>query len=370
MEVDALIVGAGPSGSVTALNLAPFHRVLMIDRQPAPWPRIGESLPGAARRLLVDMGLWEAFLGDDHAPCHVHRSLWGGSEPVERDALRDPDGFGWHLDRTRFETRLRDTATTRGVGLLAPARLLELGRDHAGWRVALDVDGRRLGVRTRSLIDATGRGCRLLRKIGQRWRAESRLVCTWVISTKAALPRGVTQVEAEPEGWWYAAPIPGGGGVLAFHTDTDLPAARSTRTVDQLLARAKGLRMLGEFAAPERWAASNAGFCAAHGGYLANPAGPSWIAVGDAAQSYDPLASRGLFNALYTGLAAAEAAGSALSGDARALSHYASELREVRAIYKDHLAAWYGLEQRWPDSTFWRRRHDMPSRLAPSRSVR
>ena len=123
--------------------------------------------------------------------------------------------------------------------------------------------------------------------------------------------------------------------------------------------RAKRLRLLGEFAAPERWTAPRAGFCAASGGYLEPAAGPGWIAAGDAAQSYDPLASQGLFNALYTGLAAAEAADRALLGDAAGLPGYAAELRKVRAAYEHHLVAWYGLEQRWPHSPFWRRRHSL-----------
>ena len=67
MEADALIVGAGPAGATAALNLAPFRRVVLIDRRNAPAPRIGESLPGAAWRLLTDMGLWDGFLADGHA---------------------------------------------------------------------------------------------------------------------------------------------------------------------------------------------------------------------------------------------------------------------------------------------------------------
>ena len=117
--------------------------------------------------------------------------------------------------------------------------------------------------------------------------------------------------------------------------------------------RAKRLRLLGEFAAPERSTAPRAGFCAASGGYLEPAAGPGWIAAGDAAQSYDPCV-QGLFNALYTGLAAAEAADRALLGDAGGLPGYAAELRDFRAAYGHHLVAWYGLERRWPHSPFWR----------------
>ena len=357
MKADAVIVGAGPAGATAALNLAPFHRVVMVDRREAPAPRIGESLPGAARWLLADMGLWEGFLADGHVPCHLHRSLWGSPELIDRDALRDPDGCSWHIDRARFEARLRATAIARGARLLAPARLERLEQDGSGWRVAVESSERRVTVVARLLIDARGRNSRLVNQFGARRRSDSRLVCAWMADAKAELPPGVIQIEAEEEGWWYAAPLPGGGGVLAFHTDADLPAAPRTRSVDGLLTRAKGLQLLGEFATPKRWTAPRAGFCAASGSYLEPAAGPGWIAVGDAAQSYDPLASQGLFNALYTGLAAAENADRALSGDEASLPSYTAQLRNIRAAYEHHLTAWYGLERRWQQSPFWRRRH-------------
>lgn len=360
IAVDALIVGAGPAGAVCALNLAPFRRVLMVDRRPVPLSRIGESLPGAARRLLVDMGIWEDFLGDGHAPCHAYRSIWGGPEPIERDTLRDPDGCGWHLDRVRFEMRLRAIAVARGAALLAPAQPVNLERKTEGWRVSLKLPNRLLTARARLLVDAGGKSSLLLRKFGRRRLAESRLICGWVACVDATLPRGLTQIEAEAEGWWYASPVPSGGGVLAFHTDADLPAARIARSTTALLARAKHLPMLGEFVAPSRWREPIGGFCAAHGGVVDEPVGPDWASVGDAALNYDPLSSQGLFNALYTGLAAAEAVDRNLSGDPKALLAYAEELRNVRMAYETHVAAWYDMEHRWPESLFWRRRQSGP----------
>ncbi|MGB8843986.1 MAG: FAD-dependent monooxygenase, partial [Aliidongia sp.] len=113
IEADAVVVGAGPAGAAFALNLAPLHRVLVVDRLAAPGPRIGESLAPASRRLLGDMGLWEAFLAVKHEPRHGGRSVWGGPQPVEAEGLRDLDGPGWHLDRGKFDRWLRDAATAR-----------------------------------------------------------------------------------------------------------------------------------------------------------------------------------------------------------------------------------------------------------------
>jgi 2-polyprenyl-6-methoxyphenol hydroxylase-like FAD-dependent oxidoreductase len=61
IDVDILIVGAGPAGAVAALNLAPTRRVVLVERRADNLQRIGESLPPAARRLLADMGLLGRF---------------------------------------------------------------------------------------------------------------------------------------------------------------------------------------------------------------------------------------------------------------------------------------------------------------------
>jgi flavin-dependent dehydrogenase len=176
----------------------------------------------------------------------------------------------------------------------------------------------------------------------------------------------LTQIEAEPEGWWYAAPLLQGRGVLAFHTDADLPAAHAARSAETLLARARKRRLLARSASAESLSALTGGFCAAGGTALDPPAATDWIAVGDAALSFDPLASQGLFNALYTGLAAAEAIDRNLAGDRTAFLEYTAELGRIRSVYADHLAAWYGIERRWPDSIFWRRRHLPHRRSAES----
>ncbi len=40
-----------------------------------------------------------------------------------------------------------------------------------------------------------------------------------------------------------------------------------------------------------------------------------------------------------------------------ALPGYQQQIASIQTAYRTHLAAWYRLERRWPDSPFWRRRH-------------
>lgn len=359
-DVDVLIVGGGPAGATAALNLAPLRRVAVVDRAAEPSPRIGESLPGVARRLFRDMGLLDAFLAADHEPCYGQRSVWGDPHPQELDALRDPDGHGWHLDRVAFERWLRGVARERGAELIAPAVVEHIERDAEGWRVEI---APAMQLHARIVIDAAGRAAPLARRLGAQTRVDDRLVCGWLYGRDAGDGgRGLTYVEATEDGWWYTAPFARGRRVLAFHTDADLPAARIARDRDALLALAGSTPELGSLLASAAFVADEtAGFTAANSATLDPPAGNGFLAAGDAALAFDPLSSQGILNALFTGLAAAEAADSVLAGDAGALPRYRGIIDGIAEAYRAHLAQWYGLEQRWPEAEFWRRRAGAPS---------
>jgi 2-polyprenyl-6-methoxyphenol hydroxylase-like FAD-dependent oxidoreductase len=85
--------------------------------------------------------------------------------------------------------------------------------------------------------------------------------------------------------------------------------------------------------------------------------GAGWLAVGDAACSFDPLSSHGVTWALESGLAAARALDASFRGDRRALDDYADRVEAAFHNYLQARADFYGRERRWPDSPFWRRRH-------------
>lgn len=340
MEVDVLVVGAGPAGATAALNLAGRRRVLLIDYREPGGRAVGESLAPAARRLLQDMGLWAAFQAQGNRPCYGHRSVWGGPEVVEADALRDPDGPGWLVDRERFDGWLRDTAAARGAMCLAPARVEALEWDGAGWQAQIRGRTVRAGV----VIDAAGRFAPVARRLGARRRVDGRLVCSWQLG-RAADTAGMTFVEAVRDGWWYSAPLPDGKRVVAYHTDSDLPRQGETGPHLEALLRECGFVPEG----PRR-------MMVASGGVLEPCAGRGWFAAGDAAVRFDPLSAQGIFNALYTGLAAAVSADDWLRGDDGAIARYQREIASIYGAYQAHCRQWYGLERRWGDSPFWARR--------------
>lgn len=363
---DVVIVGAGPAGTTAAMALSPASRVVVVDSRVSPGPRIGESLPPAAGCLIRDMGLLESFQSGGHIPCFANRFVWGTAAPEEKDFLRDPSGHGWHIDRIRFEIWLRQQAIERGAVLLAPARIATVELAGDGWRVVL-ADGRVLDCAF--LIDAGGRAAPIARKLGAKVCRYDRLVCRWSRGRAGPAGAGLTYVEAVEEGWWYSAPVPGGGRMLAFHTDADLSTAHRS----DLLAMAAGSPGLAQMLAEARFVPEGRSvLTAAHSAVLKPSTGRSWLATGDAALSFDPLSSQGILNALFTGRAAGRTAANYLAGSHDGLGEYAALLAEIHADYRRQHRLWYGSETRWPDSAFWRRRQleeGLSDRRGPSQDA-
>jgi len=359
LETEVLVVGAGPAGAALAINLAPSKRVTLIEGQTRLRPHIGESLPPATGRLLAAMGLLESFLAQGHAPCYGNRMVWGAREPAETDFLRDPDGHGWHLNRTKFDAWMRAAAVARGAELITPARVVEVWREGVGWRALLTTARGGLEVSARLIVDASGRAAVVARRMGARRRLRDHLVCRWLSgSARSHGPgAGFTYLEAVEDGWWYSAPSPDDRRVLAFHTDSDLQVAKARRGEEMLRARAQAVSELASVLNNCAFSPGpECGLTAAHSARLDPCVGPGWMAAGDAALSFDPLSSQGLFNALYTGLAAAEAAYNWLSGDGDAFANYAEVLVRIWNDYTRQLDFWYRNETRWPDAPFWSRR--------------
>jgi flavin-dependent dehydrogenase len=250
---------------------------------------------------------------------------------------------------------------------MATSRLNSIESDGQCWRAKVGTVEGVVDLIASVVIDAGGRASPVSRSLGARRKLGDKLVCSWVSGKARPIRRGAgfTYVEAIEDGWWYSAPLPDNRRVVAFHTDSDLPVARSLADPRRLLQRASVSRELGAVLSESGFSAEQSGFAAAHSAILqpfagpaAGPAArPTWFAAGDAAFSFDPLSSQGLLNALFTGLAASEAADRYLSGANDAVAEYEQTVNQIFEIYRQNLRNWYSAEARWCDQPFWRRRH-------------
>lgn len=343
--VDVMVAGAGPAGAIAARHLARAGRsVLIADRLRAQLPRLGETLPGAAQRLLARQGLATlAVPGEHHALVGGSLTVWGGDAAVPSDALHDPYGPGLRLDRWHFDTALRDASLGAGCRWWR-ADVKRLTWREGIWHIGLD-DGRH--IRAGFIIDATGRRARLARLLGIAQRRKSDLVALYQ-RAKPAKNADLTRtlIEATPDGWIYAGRLADGRWSIGYHS-LAREAVHLRRSPDVWAARLASAPHLTSRLGALTWEGGEVSARDAGGMSLDTPYGEGWIAVGDAALAFDPIAGQGLFNALRTGIAAAEAI---LTSQ---FSAYKDEVARVAAIYAGRRQSLYQAENRWADRAFW-----------------
>ncbi len=356
-RVNVAVLGGGPAGAATAIALANLGvpRILIAEAEHAPRFRVGETIPPDSRNLLKRFGILDHFLREGHSPCFGSCSSWGDNRLGHNDFMLSPYGHGWHLDRARFETFLLEEATARGVLLERGQRFQDATRTADGFDLTFST-GRK--IRAGFVIDATGARAAFARLQGAtRENCDTLQVRAALLEVSEPSLSGLTWLEATEYGWWYAARLPGDRCLFALSSDADILRSRQlthhegwmqalgqTRHIGRLQAFCQPVPLLSRSYAAPSW-------------QLTPPVGPGWLAVGDAASSFDPITSQGLYKAMSTALGAADVAASFLAGNQAAVRHYVDELARDFQTYQDMRRHLYGMEQRWPDAAFWTRRH-------------
>ena len=131
---DAIVIGAGPAGSMAAAQLARDHKkVLLVDKSYFPRAKVcGCCLNEGAADALQEAGLSEVLRLAGAIPLKDISILEGS------DSVRIPLKGGYVLSRERFDAELIKSAISRGVQFLPgyAAKVLSLHPNVANVRIA------------------------------------------------------------------------------------------------------------------------------------------------------------------------------------------------------------------------------------------
>jgi flavin-dependent dehydrogenase len=279
-RAEFLVAGAGPAGLTIARLLALKGRSVVVVDGALPAAKRLELLAPVALAAIDAIGLSPLLSNRAIArPCQGIRRWWGTSSPDYEDFLRHPRRTGYVVDRARFDQSLREAAAAAGVAFMN-ARVT--GLSETGVRLTRGDGLVEDLVFGGTVIDATGRAAMIARRKGERIAVRDRRVAELIeessVAADASAPTWLDVFKHDEASWSYRVEgVDGKAQVWRISPAGTRPTPGAILRVD------------------------------ASASILTATAGEGWMAVGDAACAFDPIASQGLFNALSSALVAAGA---------------------------------------------------------------
>lgn len=328
---DAVIIGAGPTGTAAAAYLAQHgRRVVIVDREQFPRYTVGESMLPFCYFPLQKIDMLDKMKASSFVrkySVQFVREDGRSSAPFDFvDHMQHEAGETWQVERAEFDQMMLDHALESGA-TLEQATVTDLLRDAAGRITGVTAQsegGEETTLHGAVTIDASGQHAFASTRLG--WRvmdSELKKVALWTYYKGAVRDSGrdagaTTVAYVGGKNWFWYIPLQNDRvsvGVVGerdylFDESRDRHEifqreAEKNAWIKEHLAtgeRCDEYRVTGDFSYRSR-------YCAADGLVLA----------GDAFAFLDPVFSSGLFLALEGGVMAGEAVDAALTaGDVNA----------------------------------------------------
>ncbi len=313
-QVDVIVIGAGPGGSVAATRLAQHgHSVLALERREFPRFHIGESLLPSCLVALDKLGILDRVLAEGYVKKYGGEFSFDFGMHIRFPFSDQGPGRYPHaiqVERARFDHALLRCARDAGATVLEGANVSDLLiEDGRVTGITYDHGGRRHTVRSSFVIDAGGRASKVARTFGLRKPIEKlRMVAVFrhfkgLEEANNPGVEGDIQVGAHKEGWVWAIPIrPDTISIGAVMPRDVLRDRDPEQVLTEHLGRAARIAQRATGTYPASDVRVETDYCY----YADTITGPGWLMVGDAACFLDPIFSGGVTIATATGLRAAD----------------------------------------------------------------
>ena len=330
LEYDVVIIGGGPAGATAAAIFAEAGRkVLVVERGRFPRFHIGESLMPECYWVFKRIGMLPKLKASNFVRKYSVQFVTATGKESQPFYFEDMNphecSVTWQVVRSEFDRMMLDNARERGAEVWEEANVTDVLLEPAasdtlpratGVRVQRNGDGQPLTIRSRAVIDATGLSAMLSKKLNLRTFDPKLRKASYFAHYKGGRrdpnPRdeGATLVlsTASQDGWFWYIPLP-----------DDIVSVGVVGDIDRLVGSNRGK-------SPEQILDEEIKNCPGLNGRLDDAtrvspvhvlsdfsyrssrcAGEGWVLIGDAFGFLDPMYSSGVFLALKSGEAAADA---------------------------------------------------------------
>ncbi|VXA99135.1 conserved hypothetical protein [Flavobacterium sp. 9AF] len=366
MKYDVIIIGAGVAGCATALALKKVNKdlhIAIMERSASAENtfKIGETLPPQASKQFQNLGIWEAFLACNFSSSYGTSSVWGSHTVYTNEYIFSPYGYGWNLDRNAFDQFMIKQAKEKGVEVYWNTSCIHSHRENEQWILACENNHDKLLLNTSFVVDATGKKAAFSALQGtEKIKKDKQVGVYRFYDLKQANTTDIKEgivVETDANGWWYSATLPNQKLVLGYLTDSDIASNLKMKVtshfedqLQQTAITATRVATLSDTTTPFLVAAQTQ--------YLKSCVGEGWLAVGDAASSYDPISSLGIYKALVMSQWASFAIQDFLKKERIGLRKYQNLVTHDFEVYEKKRKEFYQQESRFSNTLFWKRRHE------------
>ncbi|MCX2583946.1 FAD-dependent monooxygenase [Pedobacter sp. MR22-3] len=361
---DVVIIGAGPAGLAAALTLKKHAdvQVLVIDSGKADKIRAGESIPPAALSCISFLGLRDIFDRANHFAYPGHVSVWGRHLAGFNDSVLDPMGPPWRLNRPVFDCMLVEAVSRHQIDIAWKTQYLSRQPALDGFELTLydRVKRQNYSLRAKMVIDASGPGAHFARSLGIKTHLQDQLIGLLRFSSiTAGKLTAQTLLEADQNGWWYAAKLPEDKLVSMYITEAPVLRQINVAMAENFSKGISQTQLLAAHLAPVALNDHCFYKFPVYSSRLEQVYGKHWLAAGDAALCFDPIAAQGIYKSLSTGIKAGKTALAMLKSNGHDMSAavlYQNHIDNSWQQYIDQRNQHYRQEQRWPESVFWQKR--------------
>ena len=326
---DCLVIGAGPGGSTAAAIVAEQgHSTLLIERDKMPRFHVGESLMPETYWVFERLGILKEMDRAGFTRKHGVQFVSSSGKETKPFVFADHDdrpcNQTWHVERSKFDQLLYETAFNRGATCSDETRVVDIDiRKKSPHRVTIQTAaGKQHDITTKVIIDASGQSAMLANRLQlKEYYPDLRKAAIWGYFDGAIRAGGgnpevtcILHTEKKDAWFWY---IPLGDGTVSIGLvgDNDFLLKRGgspQNTFETEVKNCPGVRrrlvdakLNGKFHVAKEFSYS-----------VKEQAGEGWVLVGDAGGFIDPIYSSGVFLALKSGLMAGEAVAEGLhTGD-------------------------------------------------------